>query len=85
MALEIYEGSGGDISTVFAYFTKEAYDALPDPEMGKYGKPEKAKCDHWSCFDGSYLVNHEQEFIKMIDKINPGKYSHYIISWTNCN
>ncbi len=80
--LKISESSKSDISTVYAYYTQTAYDALPDPGMGPYGKLQKPKCKHWSCFNGTYQVGKEREFI---ESIASDEFSHYHISWENCN
>ena len=83
--MKITESTKSDISTVYAYFTEEAYKALPDPGFGMYGQRQKPKCDYWSCFNGTYRVGHEREFIEKIERENPGKYSQYHIGWSNCD
>lgn len=83
--IAITESTRSDISTVYAYFTQEAYDSLPDPGEGPYGKLQKRKCDYWSCFNGSYNVGKEREFIAKVESENPGKYERYHIGWDNCD
>ena len=81
----IIEGPASDISTVFAYYTQETYDALPDPGVGPYGALQKPKCDFWSAMGDSYKLGHERQFIAEIEALNPGKYGSYRISWSDCN
>lgn len=80
--LKITVSVKSDISTVYAYFTQEYLDSMPERGYGPYGKIEKRRCDSWSCFNGDYKRGQEREFIETVAS---EKYSSYHISWVNCN
>jgi hypothetical protein len=81
MELKITEGKKDDISTVYAY--------LVTPEergIGPHGdKLQPKMCDYWSEFGGAYESGAERKFIAQVDAENRGKYSHYHITYDNCN
>ena len=67
-----------DISTVYAYYTPE--------QKAEHGK----HCEHWTAFGhrpetAPYRMHEERVFIARFEAENPGKFSHYLISWSNCN
>jgi len=43
------------------------------------------KGESYTCFNGTYKVGHEREYIAWLDAANPGRYSSYKIYWSNCN
>jgi hypothetical protein len=67
-----------DISTVYAYYTP-----AQKAEHGRH-------CETWTEFgkrpeNAPYRTHHEPEFIDKVEAENPGKFSHYLISWSNSN
>lgn len=67
-----------DISTVYAYYTPE--------QKAEHGR----HCDYWTEFGhrpetAPYKRGGEADFCRKIEAENPGKFSHYLISWSNCN
>lgn len=77
--LESYPTSGyADISTVYAYYTPEQ-----KTEHGKH-------CEQWTEFgtrpeNAPYRTGKERDFIAKVEAENLGKFSHYLISWSNSN
>jgi hypothetical protein len=74
--IKITEGVCSDISTVIAYFANPT-EYWPNGQL--------KMCDTWSCFNNEYKLHNEREFIHIVDAANPGKYSSYHISWSDCN
>lgn len=64
-----------DISTVYAWLVE------PVPVNDIYTK----KTDVFSCFSDHYRVGQERDFIKDLDEKNPGKYTRYVIAWSDSN
>lgn len=67
-----------DISTVYAYYTAE--------QKAEHGK----RCEWWTEFgkrveDAPYRTGKEHEFIERVEADNPGKFGHYLISWSGCD
>jgi len=62
-----------DISTIYCY--------LNEPEY--VSELHTKKCDIFSDFSNHYPYNGQREFIEKLDLDNPGKYSHYLISWSH--
>lgn len=67
-----------DISTVYAYYTAEEKEI-----HGKY-------CEWWTEFGhptgtAPYGRGEERKFIEAVEANNPGRFSSYLISWSNCN
>lgn len=75
MTLNITESPKSDISTVLAYYVTPGTHANGSPKF----------CDTWTDFNSDYKPGTAREFIAEIEAKNPGKYSRYHISWSNCN
>jgi hypothetical protein len=78
--VDVSNASSGynDISTVYAYYTAE--------QKAEHGK----HCEHWTEFgtrpeNAPYRTGQERAFVEKIEAENPGKFSHYLISWSNSN
>lgn len=85
MTKQITETQRSDISTVIAYYTPAAIEALPDPGVGRYGQIKKRICATFSCFNGDYKVGSEREFIAELEAKEGKLYTAYHISWCDCN
>jgi len=72
--LKITEDKANDISTVIAYY------AVP-----VQGPHYLKKCETFSCFDRVYRRGDEREFITRLDAAQPGRFTHYHISWSDSN
>ena len=80
MRIDIAHATTGhdDISTVYAYYAPE--------QKAEHGK----HCEHWTEFgkkpeNAPYRTGQEVAFCLKIEAENPGKFSHYLISWSDCN
>lgn len=73
--LKITEDRKNDISTVLAHLTVS--------ETWPGGMPKHV--DTFSCFNGHYRIGEEREFIAKLNEENPGRYSHFHISWCDSN
>jgi hypothetical protein len=65
------------ISEVYAYYTAE--------QKAEHGK----HCEFWCEFGHRpetrpYATGQEREFIAKVEAENPGKFDHYLISWSGC-
>jgi hypothetical protein len=65
-----------DISTVYAWLIDPI---VTENERGTFTK----KSDTFSCFSNDYKVGKEREFIYELNKT--GKYTRYVITWSDSN
>jgi hypothetical protein len=73
---KITETPRSDISTVYGYLTEPTE---------RTGNGQLKMSDYWSCFGNDYPLGYERSFIAEVERNNPGRYSSYHISWTDCN
>lgn len=78
IAVSHNRGGYDDISTVYAYYTAE--------QKAEHGK----HCEHWTEFGHRpetrpYATGQETQFCLKVEAENPGKFSHYLISWSGCD